>query len=385
MGKNSRFAALLLCLLAIAAHAQTPSAPAAPAKPRPDVLVFNNGDRLTGQMLRAVGSNVVFKSDNLGELTIPLDKVSELRSSTEFVGLTKDLKKHKAVGVVEVKGPNVEIVRRAAGTGQEVVEVSIPKKDVGYLIDQASFDREIAHHASPWQGWNGAVTAGITLVRSTDNSTTVTAGLNLVRTIPTVPYLPHRNRTTVNVNESYGELTTAADPATATPFSLAKTNIFHADSERDEYFTQRFFALADTSFDHNYSQGLQLQQVYGIGAGWTPVQAAKQQLDLKGDIHYEKQIFQAVASNLNIVGSTFTEIYRRSLPRKVVFTETGNYLPAWNQLYAYSANISGALTLPLFKRLSVSLSTTDNYLNNPAPYFLKNSYQFVTGITYTLH
>ena len=40
--------------------------------------------------------------------------------------------------------------------------------------------------------------------------------------------------------------------------------------------------------------------------------------------------------------------------------------------------------MPLFKRLSASVSMTDNYLNNPAPFFLKNSYQFVTGVTYTL-
>jgi hypothetical protein len=33
----------------------------------------------------------------------------------------------------------------------------------------------------------------------------------------------------------------------------------------------------------------------------------------------------------------------------------------------------------------MQFSTTDNFLNDPAPAFKKNSYQFVTGVTYSLH
>ena len=350
-------------------------------KPSPDVLVFTNGDQLTGKLERAVGPTVVFKSDILGELTFPIEKVKEIRSGTQFVGLTKDLKKHDAVGLVHIEGPSVVITRVPDG----MVEATIPSKTLGYLIDKPAFDKEVAHKAGPLTGWNGSATAGVTIVRSTDNSTTVTGGMNLVRAIPTVPYFPKRNRTSFDLTESYGKLTTPVIPPTGASASIAKTNIFHADTERDEYVSARFYVLAEASFDHNYSQGLQLQQVYGFGTGWTPVQTAKQQLDLKGDVHYEKESFQVAGSNLNLFGSTFSENYRRTLPRKLVFTETATYLPAWNQLYAYSANVTGALAMPVFKRLSASVSMTDNYLNNPAPYYLKNSYQFVTGLTYTLH
>ena len=131
---------------------------------------------------------------------------------------------------------------------------------------------------------------------------------------------------------------------------MVQTSIFHADSERDEYFSQRFFTLADLSYDHNFSQGLQLQQVYGLGAGWTPLQDGKQQLDLRADVHYEKQQFipesvgvvnpatGAFQDNLDLIGSTFQENYHRALPRKVVFTEWANILPAWNDPPAYTAN-----------------------------------------------
>ena len=217
-------------------------------------------------------------------------------------------------------------------------------------------------------------------------------------TKPPTTYLPLRYRTTGNVSESYGTLTTVAPPPPVTNpptvYPTVKTDIFHADLERDEYFSPRLFALVDASFDHNYSQGLPLQQVYGGGVGWTPLKRPRQQLDLKADGHYEIQYFiqpaltvppAAPVPDVTLFGSTFAETYHRTLPRKLVFVETGVYLPGWTNTDAYSASITGTLTLPLFKRLNASVSTTDNYLNNPAPGVLRNSYQFVTGLTYTLH
>ena len=58
--------------------------------------------------------------------------------------------------------------------------------------------------------------------------------------------------------------------------------------------------------------------------------------------------------------------HRRTLPRKFVLTEVANILPAWNNFSAYSANGSVALAMPLFKRLGLQFSTTDNFLNDPA-------------------
>ena len=41
-----------------------------------------------------------------------------------------------------------------------------------------------------------------------------------------------------------------------------KTSIYHADAERDEYFSPAVFAFGQAQYDHNFSQGLDLQQTY---------------------------------------------------------------------------------------------------------------------------
>ena len=95
-------------------------------------------------------------------------------------------------------------------------------------------------------------------------------------------WLDPRNRTIFDFTGAYGTVT---QPGT----SATKTNIIHFDAEHDWYFSPRFYFLVDTSFDHNYSQGLDLQQIYGGGLGYTVIKTPKQELDLKFDIHYERQ------------------------------------------------------------------------------------------------
>jgi hypothetical protein len=400
-----RFTILLASsLLSLAPALQAQTAPDA-AKPTPDVLIFNNGDQLTGHLEKAMGGNIVFKSDMAGELTIGFDKIKELRSGSkadQFALLRKGVPVNKKTpapeGTISVADGNVLVAtdKPAANTDSSSAPATVPAKEVDMLIGKDEFDKQVSGKHSFTEGWNGTVTGGATLVRSTTTATTLTAALSLVRAFPTVSWLPPSNRTTFDVAESYGKNTSpGAIPQTVppTPSVTTLSSIFHADAERDEYFSPRFYALGDVSFDHNYAQGLDLQQVYGVGIGWTVIKTPKQELDLKADLHYETQEYINTPINggappdtpsTNLIGSTIFEAYNRTLPRKMVFTESLSVLPAYNDVTAYSANATAGLAIPVFKRLSASVTTTDNFLNDPAPGYNKNSYQFITGVTYNL-
>jgi len=362
------------------AQAKTAAAP----KPEPDVVVFNNGDQLTGTLESGSGNNIVFKSDVAGEVTISLDKVKELRTHGSFAVLKKNVpvtrqntqpgKLNYADGIVKVETP--------AG-----VSSSVPEKEVAFVVTQPTFEKQLSKQ-SLFHGWTGAASAGATDVQATNFGTTFNAALNLVRLMPVVPYLPQHDRTIINVTEAYGKLTSPTVPQTtpvATPDSVAKTSIFHMDVEQDRYLTPRFYALGDATLDHNFAQGLDLQQVYGGGFGWTAIQSPRQQLDLKVDVHYEKQQLLPTAGteNQNLIGSTFEESYRRTLPRKLALTESGSVLPAWNNPNAYSATGNLNIALPTIHRFTVNFGASDSFINNPAVGYQKNSFQFTTGIGYT--
>jgi hypothetical protein len=375
---------LSLVLGALLQQAVTAPAQSDAAKPVPDVIVFTNGDQLTGTLQRATGDSFVFKSDVVGDVTVSADKIKELRAGGKFVALKKNEKitrTSKQPGTVTYADSALTM----AATSSSAIEV-VPVKDLGYLIDNATYTREVTSNPGLSNGWAGAISGGVTLIESTQAGQSYNAALNLVRAIPSVDFLPPRTRSTVNLLETYGKITQPAIPQTTPPTlaSVTKTNIFHADAEHDKYFTPILYGLVGTSFDHNFSQGLNLQQIYGVGLGLTLVKTPAQQFDVKADVHYERQNFQPPTVSTDLIGSSFSELYHRNLPAKIIFTESGTFIPAWNNFSDYSAIASAGLQLPTYKRLSLNINVLDNYLNNPAIGFKKNSLQFVTGILYTL-
>lgn len=381
---------------------KTPPKPAAPR----DTLVFENGDTLHGQLDREVAGTVYFNSDELGAISVPWSKVKTLQTQNQYVVLTNDpgvhvrhVKDNVARGSLAVQNGQVSVANKAAAAGNITTRspsVSstlqpIPVAKADFILDTQTFDKQVRHNPGFLQGWNGAATLGITLVQATQNQYTYNSSVALVRTVPTVTWLETRNRTTADFSSSYGLITQPAyvSAGVLIPATNTKSSIFHADAERDQYLSNRFYALAQTAFDHNYSLGLDLQQIYGAGFGVTAIKRPHQTLDLKATLQYERQTFNTPTSGTSqdIIGSTLAATYNLILPKGMVFNQQASYLPAFNTVRDYSAGETDTFTVPFYKNIAFTLGTIDTYLNDPPPAeppTKRNSFQFTTGITYTL-
>jgi hypothetical protein len=349
------------------------------AKPEPDVVVFPNGEKLIGHFESFIGGTAKFKSDTLGEITIDLSKVQELHTSEKFAVIGKNVKLARGekdgqipLGTISVAGKTVHV---NPGNGQP--GHSVPVGDLNNIIDEASFNQAF-RHSSFFQKWNGEIAFGTSIVEATQNSLSLNTSVTLVRAIPAENWLAPRNRTTADFSDSYGKVT---QPGTPT----VKTSIYHADAERDEYFTSQVFALGSIAFDHNFSQGLDLQQIYGGGIGWSAIRKSNETLDFKGSIDYEKQQFQTSNQNQNLANSVFAEFYTVKFAHGIALNQQLSASPAWTNTRAYSAYASVGITFPVYKRFSFNTNVIDSFLNNPPPGFKKNSVQFTTGLAYTLH
>jgi hypothetical protein len=389
--KQIPIVAALAMLLACAAI--PPGAAAADEKDKtpPDVIVFKNGDQLTGKFVRAVGDTVLFHSDIAGDINVGWDKIREIHSANKFAVIEKDQPLTKAAraqiphGAISISDSQMRV---SPDSGESK---TIPVKQAAFVIDEPTFDKEIGHQPGILHAWSGTLTGGATIVKATDNTTTFNGAFAVVRTIPEVNWLNVRNRTSLGFNGSYGKITTPAFTVggVLTPATFAKTAIYHAEAERDEYFSPRLYVLAQTAFDHNFSQGLDLQQIYGGGLGWTVLKRPRQTLDLKATAQYEKQQFLAsgTGNEQDLVGSTFAANYLLKLPRSIAFTEQIAFIPSYNNSRAYSGNESSLLAVPVFKRLSLAIGAIDSYLNDPPstePPTKRNSFQFTTGVSYSL-
>ena len=380
-----------MAVLCVALAGAAQSKPA--AKSGPDVLVLSNGDTLRGKLVSAIEGKVTFHSDALGDMSLTWDKIRDLRTSGKFAVLKKNVKLPGTNNVAQIPSGTVEVENQTVILHPEgaAALAPIPVEDTEFILDDATLIKMA--HATPnlLNGWAGSATAGATLVTATQNQYTVSGGFAMARVVPTVSWLQRRNRTTLGFTGSFGKITQPAyvSAGVLVPAVATKSAIYHADAERDQYFSPRFFALAQTAFDHNFGQDLDLQQIYGGGFGWTVLKTPKQEANLKASIQYEKQQFITVAAgapngSVNLVGSTFSADYVLHL-KLLTYTQSVAYIPAFNQLHAYSTNETNTIAFPAYKSLSFSIGTLDSYLNNPPitePPTKRNSFQFTMGLSY---
>jgi hypothetical protein len=392
------FVVVLGAVAICAAQSKTPA-----PSPAPDVLVLSNGDTLHGKFVSETAGKVSFHSDPLGDLEVSWDNVKELHVSEKFGVLSSAVKPHNRKKTVQIPEGTLDVADQAITLHPVNGEPPppIPVKSAQFIMDSATLDKEINHEPNFFAAWNGAATAGATLVSATDNQYTFTGGVSLVRQVPAASWLDPRNKTLFEFTESYGKITQPAYSYAPTPHApvlievpseVTKSSILHFGAERDQYVSSRIYALGQAAFDHNYGQDLQLQQIYGGGFGWTVVQSPKHEFDLRGTVQYEKQQFtpDSGSVNQNLIGSTFSASYLLHL-KLLSLTQTLSFIPAYNELNAYSATETNMITFPTFKRLGFSAGTIDTYLND-APFIgtasnpptKPNSFQFTMGVTYAI-
>jgi hypothetical protein len=361
------------------------------AAPEPDTLVLSNGDTLHGKLVDEAGGTVTFHSDPLGDVKVTWDKIKELHAGGSFAVLNSETKNRGKKAAEKLPEGGIDVANGAVSVGAtngQTAPAAIPVKNAAVIVDSAALDKQLNHRPGFFTGWNGAATAGATLVSATQDQYAVSGSIGLVRVIPTVAWLDSRNRTTADFSGSFGKITQPAytSGGVFTPASVTKSSISHLDAERDEYFSPRLFVLGQTAFDHNYGQDLNLQQIYGGGLGWTAVKTPKQEADLKATMQYEKQDFISGASsaNQNLIGSTFSADYLLKL-KLVTLTQEFQFVPAYNNERAYSAQETDTFAFPAYKSFSLSMGTLDSYLNDPPatePPTKRNSFQFTMGLTY---
>jgi hypothetical protein len=373
----------LLFLCAGRAYAETP-----------DTITFNDGEQLAGKLISVLAGNVTFHSDILGNVTVPLEKVKTLNTAHPFAVVEKDQRVTRKTAVKQIPVGSIALKNNSLNvTPSKGEEKSFPENRIASLLDAATFHREIQNESDFLYGWAGSITLGASLVDATNSAQTYTGAVALIRSIPTTAWLPPASKTTLNLSGTYGLAKNPeiiSDGAIYQAASISKTNILHGDAEWDKYLSPVIFGLVNASADHNFGNGLQLQQAYGAGLGWSIIKRPKETFDVKATLLYQQQQFyNGIESGLgtpsvNVIGADLGESWSRTFAHNVKFNEYITLTPTFNVVRAYSAVGNANFVFPVYKKLNFTLSSTDNYLGDPPEGFRRNSFQFTAGITYVV-
>jgi hypothetical protein len=372
-GRLFAAASCFVVLAALPAVAQTPAPQPASA---PDVLLLVDGEKLIGHLESGDATSITFKSDLAGEVKVDWSKIQNLQTSEKFAVALKGMTFTRHDDPAKVPQGDVTVAdQKVTVTPDTGTPQVVPVANTQNVIPQASFMNAFKH-AKLSQDWHGAASAGFALVQATQRSRTLTSALSLIRTQPSEGWIDPRYRTTLDFESAYGNNDSGGQ--------VVKTNVIHAGLEQDQYLNKRLFAYGDLSFDHNYSQGLSLQYTIGLGLGVVAYKDAHQELDFKGQIAYIEQNFSVGKSN-HLVGAIIGETYNRNMLRGLTLHQELSVTPSFNESSDYSANFVANLGVPISKKFNMTFGVIDGFLNDPPPGFEKNSFEFITNLTYKIN
>lgn len=288
--------------------AQPGDAARLPHKQFSDVVTFLNGDRLSGRLDHMAGGTIFFKTEGAGELKLSWGKIKKLHVPETFAVIP--VGSHVRLG-----HPDKNIFLGAFDVSREKLTVytpageeRIPLKKIAYLVALADYRAALDSLPGALHGWKGSVTAGASIVDSSQNMSTYNSGMSLVRSSPEVPWMAPDDRSILGFSSTYGSISQANTPTIS-------TSIFHGSAEQDQYLTEDLYVLAQAVFDQNSTQGLVLQQLYGGGVGYTVLKKPRQELDITLTLDYIKQQFLVASGNQNLIGGNFSTTYFYKFPR----------------------------------------------------------------------
>ena len=156
---------------------------------RSELVEFKNGDQLTGSWLRVNGDKIVFKSDAVGEVSLPVSKVKSMISTTSAVVLVKSGEAYSGrlslldSGEWELRGEDGGARRLKASSVLAIYPLQVYQAKG----EEAPF--------RPFHNWQGIANVGYSLVRGDRDASTLSMGVNGTRRFPNLPGFNERFRT----------------------------------------------------------------------------------------------------------------------------------------------------------------------------------------------
>jgi putative salt-induced outer membrane protein YdiY len=330
-----------------------------------DVVTLKNGDRVTGTLVTVKGGNLELKSDILGDLTIPMAKVSSFSVAKPAVVISKN--KTQVQGQLELD-PNGNWQLTTNGKAQTLAASSVE------LIMPAETYQTLEQTAKPWQDWKGTASLGYSLERGNQQTNTFATTINAVRERPETPIFERHWRTGF-------DLTTLLSHAEQGS-SFVTSHTLSTDVRPQYLFTADNFVFGLAQFDHLSTEGLYLRQTYGGGYGRDLIKSSRTTFSLLGGLTFVHEKFFTGANDQSaqaLVG----EKLGMQLTKRVRLDHDVNFYPNLSDTGQYRFDTATTLSAKLAGKFSLNSGVIDLYLSNPPAGNKKNDVTFTTGIGYT--
>jgi putative salt-induced outer membrane protein YdiY len=333
---------------------------------RGDTLLFKNGDQLTGVWQRVDAGTMVFKSENLGDLSVPVGKVQSMNSTKPSAILLKTGEAYSGMlsllesGAWELKGEDGGIRHVPA----ESVVAIYPLEMYIAMAGATDIPR-------PWQNWKGTGNVGYSLVRGERDAGTMSIGVNAVRRQPDLPGYKETFRTNYHLNMLFTN--------TKTDGVSASANSVSTRLRQDFLFTPTNFIFMLGQWEHIQTQSLDLRQTYGGGVGRDLLRRPKFDMQFLGGMTFVRESFANGELRQNaeaLIGEKLAWRFRKS----VSLGHSLDFYPNITEGGAFRVDSTTTLSTRISSRFSFNTTVADRFFSRPQSGRQRNELIFTTGL-----
>jgi putative salt-induced outer membrane protein len=352
--------ALLFVILAIACTA------------RADTITLDNGDRLTGTIVKSDGKELVLMADKAGSMTDKAGPITVQWSTVRQITSTAPLyvvtsQGTTVAGAVTTEGTDF-LVTPSSGAPQR-----IPLANVTTLRSQSeetAYDRSL--HPSVLESWQINSSLGFALARGNSHTTNLAIGFNAVRGTMNDKLTAYMD----SIYASSGLVVTPGVTAGVTANDIRGGAMYQHD------LRGRAFAYGAADFEYNELQFLNLRSIWGAGAGYHVIKRTDTTLDLFAGANYTKETY-STGIRRNLAALTVGDLFRHQIGKNTAINETLDVYPELSHLGQYRVALDISLATKIKTWLGWQSTVSDRYISDPIPFTVSNDFIFSTGFNFT--
>jgi putative salt-induced outer membrane protein YdiY len=330
-----------------------------------DQVTLKNGDRLSGDIIKYDGKNLILKSELAGDVTIPWANVTGVTSTKPLNVTLKD--GQRIVGTVTTDGTKFNVATKDTGN------VTAARDTVEFIRsepEQKAYDIEIDRYKNPRliDLWAGTMNLGFTQTAGNTETETFTLGANAVRTTT-------RDKISVSYTQIYST-SNASGP------NLTTANAKRGGLQYDLNLTPKMFVFGLVDLENDQFQSLDLRFAPAGGVGYHAIKNANTSLDLSLGASLDKEFFTGGVDHT--YGEVlFGEEYNHKFSKTISMHELLSLYPNVSSVGNFRMNFDISAVAAIKKWMAFQISASDRYLSDPLPGRKTNDILFTTGLHFT--
>jgi putative salt-induced outer membrane protein YdiY len=311
-----------------------------------DLIVFKNGDRLTGKITSASGGKITIDTPMAGTVSADLINVQTFSSEGAITVKTEDGREVKDRVVARGDG-NIGVGGRQFPV-TAIKWINPPPPEGGAM-------------------WTGSVKAGAIVTRGNSESENFNFNFDATRRT-------EKHRFTTSEGYFFGR---QRDPNTGVRSTT--TDNWFALEKYDYFFTPKFYGYARTRVEQDRIAELALRVSPGIGVGYQWVDRADFKFSTEAGMDWIWEDYENDGTNEHFAARMAYHFEKRLNANVTVF-HNFEYLPSVQEISDFNINADAGFRNTLWKNMFAELKAEWRYDSTPAPGAQDSDWRYLVSL-----